>query len=593
MAKHGLGFQGGSRQANYLFMFAVIIFILFSGAALTVYYNRQAIQHLADERLNFYENVLRLQLDKYNYLPFLVAGSTEVKEFFSGEGSEEQVNHFLKEVCTKAGATAVYILDSKGVALCSSNWDQKNTYVGLDLSFRPYFKASIKGKGKKFYGVGFAAEQPGYYISCPIVQDGVTKGVSVAKIDLSRLQEVWMEGGENLFVTNADDIIILSSRPEWRYRTLTPLAPETMHQIQEGGQFPEPSLRPLDWHTVLADYLGLVQINGSFFLKSSREIKGMSWSISYLVGAKPVLERGGFAVLVLFAFVGATLVVRMFFREKRLKELSLRQAEEAYKIRLMNMQLAQEVEERERTEKDLREAQKELIEAGKLAALGEMATAVAHELNQPIAALKMYIASCRLMLERNDTAELDSTLLNVLGISDRMAKVTGQLKAYARKSSDSEGAFEVRAAVDETLSLMQHQFEHEFCKFKADYSCPDLSVSGDRGRFEQVLINLFRNALDAMKDQDEKLLKVDVVHENETVVISVADNGPGIAPEVEEKVFEPFVTTKEEGVGLGLSISYKAIKEMGGRMWSDNRPEGGGVFFLELPLKRTPEDSND
>ncbi|SDL64500.1 two-component system, NtrC family, C4-dicarboxylate transport sensor histidine kinase DctB [Maridesulfovibrio ferrireducens] len=584
------------KQRIRIFLFSVLTLLAVSllGILLVQYYLKD-MTRVADERLTLYENTLKLQLNKYSYLPFLVARSSLVRNFLVDGIDKAEVNVFLEEASHKADSTAVYLVDSSGIVLCSSNWNKDNSYIGLDLSFRPYFKEGIKGKEKRFYGVGFASEQPGYYISYPVMVNGSPKGVAVVKIDLSRLQTIWKDGGETIFVADSKDIIILSSRPAWQYRTLITLSPETLRTIQEGGQYPEPKLRRLEFEPVFSGMLNMVRIDGQYFRETTRHLKSMDWTISYFMGVRPLWERILGISLTSFVLIGLAILIRMFLNERHLKNVSRQQAREADKIQAINIRLEQEIKERERTERELRAAQKELIEAGKLAAVGEMATAVAHELNQPISALKMYVASCRLMLKRNKTTELDPTLVNVLGISDRMARVTEQLKSFARKSSECESEFDLREAVNATLALMKHQFELEGCEVMLNIPEYKVSLLGDCGRFEQVLINLFRNALDAMQGQENKLIGVNVQIEQEMVIVRVLDNGPGIDAEVDSSVFEPFVTTKKEGVGLGLglSISYKIIKDMGGRIWVENRSEGGAEFCLKLPLYQRREDAND
>ncbi|MFW5489915.1 MAG: sensor histidine kinase [Desulfovibrio sp.] len=546
----------------------------------------QDMERVSDERLTLYESTLKLELNKYSYLPFLIAHNGLVRKFLTEGGDSGAVNRFLEEANHKAGSRAVYILNPQGVVLCASNWRQDKNFIGLDLYFRPYFKDGMKGREGKFYGVGITVGKPGYYMSYPVVVEDEIVGVAVTKIDLSQLQTIWQEGGENLFVADANGVIILSSRPSWKYRTLTPLSAETLQTIHERGQYPEPKLHWLEARPSSIGLMDMVTIDREHFLQTSRHIAGTDWEMSYLMGVRVLWERTLGSVLTSFVLVGLAILMRMFLKEREQKQESRRQAKEARKIRAINTKLAQEIEERKRTERELRAAQDELIEAGKLAAVGEMATAVGHELNQPLAALKMYVASCRLMLSRNKLDELDPTLVKVSGIGDRMARVTGQLKSFARKSMDQDSEFDLRLAIDDAMTLMLHQFEVENCLVRLTLPGGRIPVRGDCGRFEQVLINLFRNALDAMQDEEDKRLEISANQQGNFALLYVQDTGEGIDPEVSDRLFEPFVTTKTKGVGLGLglSISYKIIKDMGGSIRAENRKRGGARFLLWLPL---------
>ena len=300
------------------------------------------------------------------------------------------------------------------------------------------------------------------------------------------------------------------------------------------------------------------------------------------------MERTVGATLTTFVVLGLAILTRLFLRERQQKKLSRQQAIEANHIRDINRQLALEIEERKKTEHELRAAQEELVQAGKLAALGEMATAIAHELNQPIAAVKTYIASCRLMLKRDKTEDLDPTLQKVSALGDRMAKVTGQLKSFARRTSDKDIEFDLRQAIKEALNLMKHQFHVENCNLNLSMPGHPIWIMGDQMRLEQVMINLFRNALDALNDTESPLIGIKLSFEKELATITVWDNGPGIDEEIIKKIFEPFVTTKKRGigVGLGLSISYKIIKDMNGDFRVSNRDPQGAKFTVHIPLSQ-------
>lgn len=582
----GLNFR--QRVLRALLPILVLLVVPVLVALLVQFAYIHELERVSDERLTLYESTLKLELNKYSYLPLLIARSELVKRLMSEGGNTDEVNRFLEEASDKSGARAVYIIDPQGIVVCASNWRHKKNYIGLDLFFRPYFKDGMEGLEGEFYGVGITQGLPGYYISAPVVVDGEILGVAVTKVNLTGLQTIWQEGGETLFVADANGIIILSSRPGWQYRTLAPLSAEVLRKIHERGQYPRPKLHWLESKPTSIGLLDMVRIDDQNYVMTTRPIAGTDWEMSYLMDVRALWERTMGSVLTSFVIIGLAILLRMFFQERRQKETSRRQAREARKIRAINTKLAQEIEERKRTERELRAAQKELIEAGKLAAVGEMATAVAHELNQPIAALKMYVASCRLMLARHNLEELDPTLAKVSGIGDRMAKVTGQLKSFARKSLECDQEFDLRQAINESLTLMRHQFEVEACQVQLLLPGGRVPVVGDRGRFEQVLINLFRNALDAMQGEQEKKLDIEVKVKDETVLLKVLDTGPGIDPKVDERLFEPFVTTKSEGVGLGLglSISYKIIKDMGGSIRADNHSGQGAQFRLRLPLNQ-------
>jgi PAS domain S-box-containing protein len=264
-------------------------------------------------------------------------------------------------------------------------------------------------------------------------------------------------------------------------------------------------------------------------------------------------------------------------RRKRLEQ-ALREANES---------LEQKVAERTRA---LEEAQAELVQAGKLAALGRMSASVVHELNQPLTAIRTYLAISRRQL--NNPGMLSDNLRQLEGLIDRMALITGQLKTFAYRKPEQVGPVPVAQSIEQVLTLFRGRFGE--MKLVPAYQPPadDLQLAGDQARFEQILINLIKNACDAMQPGGgEHWLGIRVTADAEQVYLNVEDNGPGIAPEHQAQLFEPFFTTKEvgAGLGLGLAIVQSIVRDLGGDIRAGNRAQGGACF--EVTLKRYRADA--
>jgi two-component system C4-dicarboxylate transport sensor histidine kinase DctB len=265
-------------------------------------------------------------------------------------------------------------------------------------------------------------------------------------------------------------------------------------------------------------------------------------------------------------------------------ELERKVAERTADLVAANEQLGREVAERQHTEQVLREAQDGLVQAGKLAVLGQMAAGITHELNQPLAALRTLSDNARLLLAKARTDDVRNNLALISQLTDRMAKITGQLKAFARKSPMHLGPVSVRRALGNVQALLEQRLRTERVAIVEEWSADDLEVLADANRLEQVLVNVVVNALDAMHETSVRRLEVSVRRHAGRVFIAVRDTGAGIAPEVLPRVFEPFVTTKEPGAGLGLGLAISAgiIRDFGGSLSAANRPQGGAEFTIEL-----------
>ena len=228
-------------------------------------------------------------------------------------------------------------------------------------------------------------------------------------------------------------------------------------------------------------------------------------------------------------------------------------------------------------------AEQTLAQSSKLAALGEMSASVSHELNQPLAAMKTYLAGARLLLQRKRAEEAMSSFQRIDDLIERMGSITRQLKSFARKGGEAFEEVDVRASVSSALSMMEPSLRTRQIKITRMMPRTPVMVMADRVRLEQVIINLLRNALDATKGVADPQVEI-LLTVGETATLAVRDNGHGITDL--ENLFEPFYTTKGpgEGVGLGLAISSGIVKDLGGRLTARNAPEGGAVFEVQLPI---------
>ena len=313
------------------------------------------------------------------------------------------------------------------------------------------------------------------------------------------------------------------------------------------------------------------------------QIPFRGWQIISFTTYASVRERvNGILALEIMGF--AILFVGVFYLSNRRTVLRLmffqRESED---LRDLNARLQREISEREKVQKTLAVAEQSLAQSSKLAALGEMSAAVSHELNQPLAAMKTYLAGAALLLKRNRPEEALSAFHRIDGLIERMGAITRQLKSYARKGGESFEPLDMAEALASSLSMMEPQLKHSNVRLRQIAPDQSVLVMGDRMRIEQVLINLLRNALDALKTVSDPEIEV-ILSKGETVTLSVRDNGPGIKDL--ELLFEPFHTTKEpgDGVGLGLAISSGIVTDLGGRLTARNASDGGAVFEVQLPI---------
>jgi len=571
-----------------------------------------------DSRAELYAASIGGALNKYEFLPLAVAQSDAVAQLLEQPSADKvtQINAYLVDMNRRAGAFAVYVLDDKGTTLASSNWQDRSSYVGVNYGFRPYFKNSIAGGIGRFYGIGFSTFEAGYFISQPVLRDGRIIGIVAAKVNLDWIEQSWRTpgAGEQIWVKDANGVIILATTPAFKFKTLAPLSPAAKNDISAQRQFLQENL-PILPHKVLRQFADGASVmtlerqqsgdtpalSGSAdkadYLAVNRALGPLQWKITVLAELDQVNEAARNAAMAAALGWALLLLALMYARQRRRRiadklnaQQTLARAYEQLEIKVeqrtadlvhANGRLQAEVAERERAEQTLRYAQAELVQSGKLAAIGQMAAGVTHELNQPLAALQTFSDNAKVFLARG---RIDDALDNLSTISDlvkRLGYVTSQLKGFARRSDDARKPVSVRQAFAQTMLQIRTRKHSQRLTLHESWPEDDIIVLCNAIGLEQVFTNLITNAMDAVPESEPVQIWFQVRREGSLAVLHITDNGPGIPLASLDKIFDPFYTTKEHGLGLGLSISAGILRAAGSALAVRNRSaqEGGGAQF--------------
>lgn len=649
----GVGGAGGGRDAydtigdphrqevssvkRRLYILVVLAAALAAACALTwsITWQRGVaeLQRNAAVRVNRTTSALKSTLDRYESLPYLLGSHPYVQDLLAEPQRADlaaRANRYLEDLNEHAHATVTYVVGADGLCVAASNWRAPDSFVGIEYRFRPYFIDAMNGRVGRFFGIGTISRDPGYYISQPVWRDGRIAGVVVVKLNLE-----WFQGAdasEPLVVADDHGVVFLSSVPAWKYHTLHPLTEPVAASIYETRQYAQQPVTPLPLRVeqVLGADAEIVRVGAGRraprFLASKRRIGEPDWLLVTLAPLAPVDADARNATIVTgFGFVSIALLafywrmrrarVREMIRGRALlqqayAELNRRVEERTADLSQANAQLQKEVGDRIRAEQELRAAHDELIQASKLAALGQMAAGITHELNQPLAALRSFSDNTRVLLDRGEQGAARENLEAIAALTERMGKITNQLKLFVgRAKPRNERALVVRAlrsvlallgermrGVALTLTLRDATVapaQDAPLDLAGDY--PELVARCEDLRLEQVLINLLGNALDAVGGAAAAAvvaapaIDVTIVVSAAALSIEVRDNGPGIAPDLLPRLFEPFFTTKEmgRGLGLGLAISSSIASDAGGALTARNAPDGGALFVLTLRRART------
>lgn len=578
----------------------------------------ETVAAAGNNRLDLYAASLQREIDKFAFLPDVAALQPEIKALLQSPGDatrQSRANLYLEELNRRAGTLTVYLIAHNGRVLAASNWLRPDSYVGEDLSFRPYVQQALREGRGRYFGVGTTRGEPGYYLTTTLGQ-GEQQGVVVVKVGLAQLEQSWASAESPVLVSDENTVVILSNVPAWRFATLSPLDEARRGTLEASQKYNRLSLAPLGWQTLSADdtftQVRIQATKGSDadqragrFLLQTRPLAGTPWQITVLSPLAVALQLASSRAWVAGALIALALLLaallyqrRRHVREQLAAQQALKQANEALEhkvqrrtaeLQTANQSLQQEVAERIQAEATLRAAQDELVQAGKLAVIGQLSTEVAHELNQPLAALRALAGNSQRFLERGQSEMVQSNLQRMADLADRMGQMTGQLRNFARKSAGEPQSVDLDKMLDAALALLESRMARSGAVVLRHPSVPDLRAWCDANRVQQVLVNLLSNALDAMLDSSQPCIELACLQAGSWAQITVRDHGPGLGEKVLPHLFESFFTTKPEGQGLGLGLSLSAdiARASGGRLTGGNHPEGGAIFTLSLPLVDT------
>jgi two-component system C4-dicarboxylate transport sensor histidine kinase DctB len=565
-------------------LFSLLFLAFASGAyVLSSRYFRSEEVTRAEGRLSLYRSTVVAELDRFSHLTFVLARDPFVMETASG-GPTAPLDGRLASFASQSGLDAIYLMDFEGLTISASNAGSASSFVGQNYSFRPYFQEALEGGQGRFYGIGATTGLPGYFIADSVVSDlGEALGVIAIKIDLTRLENSWREGGEQVLLTNADGVVLLASNPDWRYRTLTPLDADQRAAIAETRQFPGQPLDPLDWREGQGDS---AVIAGGEVIHLATDDLPHGWQLHYFASTDPVTTRSWLATVLAVVIAGGVALVFLMRRNAQ-TQAALRALEtEEAELRRAHDLLAVEIEDRRAAERRLSRTRDELARASRLAALGQLAASVTHELGQPITAMRNHLAAAEI-------GGSDRALPQLTGLVERMEGITRQLKFFANPGEDALKPVDLGQAMREALKLVAPNIEALQINLVEEIEPAPVTVQGNALRIEQVMVNLLRNAMDAMEDSIPHDLTVRVGADAGTGWFEVADRGHGLGQSSLPELQEPFVTSREsgQGMGLGLAISAGIVKEHHGAMTARNRDGGGAVFRVEIPLADTAKEA--
>ncbi|PWR02238.1 sensor histidine kinase [Meridianimarinicoccus roseus] len=567
------------------------------------------------DTLNLSVAGLRGALDRFEPLPPLIAERPVLAELLSDPTNPAllaRVNAELKQTAESLRASDVYLMDADGLTLAASSYLKELSFVGQNFTYRPYFTDALRGVPARYFALGTTSGERGYFFAAPVWDGAQVIGVLALKFTVDAFEDAWRAGPSELIVTDANGVVFMSSRTDWHFRTLGPLSPAALDEIRATRQYPPARLHPLDVTlTPITDRLDRVTIDGGSgggteaFVSASTILPDVGWRVRILSPAGPVRAQALGVLLFLgmiALLVGLAAALVLSRRARILDRLEAQRAtqdlleqrvrERTADLNVANASLRTEVEERRSAEHRLRQTQKELVQAGKLAALGQMSAAISHEINQPLAAVKSYADNAAMLLDRDRQSEARENMTRISDMADRIATISGHLRNFARRPQEGIAPVDMVAVVDDALDLMRARLASGGVRVGFDRPSKPVMAMGGQLRLQQVVVNLLSNALDATEHLAAPRIRVVLSPpEDGEVRLAVQDSGPGLSEAALAQVFDPFFTTKSpgKGLGLGLSISFNIVEDFGGHLRARNIDAGGAEFSVELPAAPPPQ----
>ena len=591
----------------------LVLLTLLCAAALAVFGLQAATQIAMSEGRTRVAATLSLTLQaldghlrRFESVPDLLADNDAVRAVLDAPGDPAgrmALDLWLAQKSLELDALDIYVMTPDGVTIAASNHDRPNSFNGQNFSYRPYFQAALSGNKGRYYAIGTTSGVRGYYFAAPVKnRAGAVSGVIAVKIGLDAIEAEWRLQESRIIVTDPEGIVFLSSDPNWLFKGLMPLTPERLQSTLQSRRYADlvpvqlPNTLSRNGDTVTIALPDATGVPHEYLVERSL-LPRVDWTVHVLLDSRPIHAQARLAVLAGMVFLGGIAAVfgvivqrrmqlaeRFALQEQAKAELEHRVEARTADLARVNRLIEAEVAERRITEAELRRTQSDLVQAGKLAALGQMSAALSHEINQPLAAARNYADSAAILIDRGDAARAKDNIGQIMSLIDRMAAIARHLRNVARKPDAPLQDVVLSDAVAEALALVGQRLAGAKVTVTLPPELP--LVRAGPVRLQQVLVNLLSNAADAVEATPVPQIFVAAHVVDSRVLLTVRDSGPGVADAIADRIFDPFFTTKRvgSGLGLGLSISYNIMKDFGGDLRVANAPEGGAVFTVELAI---------
>jgi two-component system C4-dicarboxylate transport sensor histidine kinase DctB len=551
----------GRLSRGYLVSIAAVAVLLLAGLAMLGLDRAMRVQALAETRAAADGQAailaagLESELNKFTLVPRVLAGDPEVAALLGGDSAQQAVlNRRLAALAQQTRAAAIYLMDARGLTLAASNWDRPDSFIGSRYGFREYFAGALRaGTGTEF-ALGTVSRRPGLYLAERVGPAARPLGVVAVKVEFDSLERKWRDAADMVFVTDRQGIVLLASNPDWRFRS-----------VARDGRPRDPARDAMRFGVAQPQPLELPGRGGAGqpvqMIEKIQPIAPAGWELHLLADPTARLSvalangrLAGVSAIVLLGLAGAG---AWLWRRQR-------QARSAVEIAAQTATLREQLQQ-----------------ANRLATLGQITAGLGHEIRQPLAAMRVYAETGERLLAADRTDEAAANFARIAGLAGRIGEITEEQLHFSRRSAEEPRDIRLAEVIDGSLLLLRDQLRQKGIGLTLPPAeAATATVRARHVQLEQVLVNLLQNAMHACDEGGQIALTI-TTHAGK-VHLSVSDDGPGVPAELRDTLFQPFVTAKPEGLGLGLAIARDIMCQLGGDLVHEDTP-CGARFTMVMP----------
>lgn len=502
--------------------------------------------------------LLASEIARFRLLPRVLSDDRDVVAAVKSPTptARQALNLKLEQLSHELGAPVIYVIRPDGTTISASNWRSSNNFVGNSYLFRPYFRDALaRGSGEQF-ALGNTSLKPGLYLA----NRSANNGVVVVKLDFGAVEAQWSRAEGVTFVTDRNGVILVSSRPDWRFAATRNL--EHAVRIEEEQTSGVSAIGGPPFTFSGPNRISMT--DGRAFLLSSTAPDASGWRVNLALPLRPTVDIAVRSAQIISGLIALIVLgtIALLTERNRQRRIRTQQLEAAVTER--TAALRNEMAERSAAEQRAAQLRDGLRQANRLATLGQVTASVAHETAQPVAAIRNYASNSTIMLDRGDADGVRQNLAAISKLAERIGSVTSHLRGFARKAGGVVAEVPLDEVIDGARLILKEQLAA--IDFQVRGRFRKIRIKGERVRLEQVLVNLLQNAAEALAEIPHPRITLEVSVDGDIVRLRLSDNGTGIDESVAATLFTPFSTSRATGLGLGLVIAKDIVEEFGGTL---------------------------